>query len=369
MLTRRSLLTTMAAAGPAALLLPATARAAAPPDTSTQEGWLEWFAAHRADVSVVADYGTGRRLRHRPGESRVLASTIKVVHLAAYTAAVAASRIDPGEPVRLGDWDARHPYVGDGPVGSGSHHSALTWLGVPCDQYGVAKDPEQRVPLQKLAEAMILFSDNAAADYLRARLGDPALHAAAAKGGWRNPDLRMFGGETLLLLFPEYAPPPSTPVPLRRAAGDALSDRFARAPGFRKLVLPQAFSHPPTPESTLAWVARTGRGPATGLFAMRRSLATGGGKAAALARDVLALGLADRVPPGADSVLFKGGSLPGVLTIGLDLLSPGRTGTGVMMLTNVSDVDFVNSGPLIEAAIGSLATPGGFTGLERALGH
>jgi hypothetical protein len=369
MLTRRSLLTAVAAVGSAALLLPATANAAAPPDTSTPEGWLEWFAAHRADVSAVADYGTGHRLRHRPDESRVLASAIKVVHLAAYAAAVAAGRINPDEPIRLGEWDARHPYLGDGLIGSGSHHSALTWLGVPCDEYGVAKDPEQRVPLQKLAEAMILFSDNAAADYLRARLGDPALRAAAAKGGWPNPDLRMFGGETLLWLFPEYAPPSGAPVLVRRAVGDALSDRFARDPGFRKLVLPQAFSHPPTTESTLAWVARTGRGPATGLFALHRALATGGGKAAALARDVLALGLADQVPPGADSVLFKGGSLPGVLTIGLDLLAPGRTGTGVLMLSNVSDVDFANSVPLIEAAIGSLATPGGFTGLARALGH
>ncbi|WP_328607581.1 class A beta-lactamase-related serine hydrolase [Amycolatopsis sp. NBC_00345] len=369
MLTRRSLLTTVAAAGSAALLLPATARASAPPDTSTPEGWLAWLAAHRADVSVVADYGTGRRLRHRPGDSRVVGSAIKVVHLAAYTAAVAAGRLDPDEPIRLGDWDARHPYVGDGIIGAGSHHTALTQLGVPCDEYGVAKDPEQRVPLQKLAEAMILSSDNAAADYLHARLGGPALRAAAAKGGWPNPDVRMFGGETLMWIFPEYAPPPGTPVPVRRALGNALSDRFARDTEFRNRVLPQIFSHPPTPEWTREWVAHTGRAPAADLFSMHRALATGGGKAAALARDVLASSLPGAVPPGADSLLFKGGSLPGVITIGLDLLAPGRTGTCVLMLENVSDVDFANTGPLIEASISYLATPGGFTGLERALGH
>ena len=330
MLTRRALLTT-AAVGAAGVVLPATARASGSPDTSTPEGWLAWFAA--------------------------------------YTAAVAAGRIDPDEPVRLGDWDARHPYLGDGLIGSGSHHEALAQLGIPCDEYGVAKDPEQRVPLQKLVEVMILFSDNAAADYLRARLGDPALRAAGAKGGWPNPDFRMFGGETLMSVFPEYAPPPGTPTPVRRAVGDALSDRFARDTGFRKRVLPQFFSHPPTPESTREWVAQTGRARAAELFSMHRALATGDGKSAALARDVLSHGLSGAIPPGANSLLFKGGSLPGVLTLGLDLLAPGRTGTCAMMLENVSDVDFVNIVPLIEAQIGSLATPGGFTGLGRALGH
>lgn len=63
------------------------------------------------------------------------------------------------------------------------------------------------MPLQSIAEMMILVSDNSAADSLRSLLGYRALRAAAARGGWRMPDVRMFGGETLLRYFPEYCPP------------------------------------------------------------------------------------------------------------------------------------------------------------------
>jgi hypothetical protein len=92
-----------------------------------------------------------------------------------------AGGLDPDEPVRVGDWDAFHPFDGDGPLGSGAHHRALTSLGIACDEYGVARDPERLVPLDAIATALISLSDNAAPDYLRARLGDEALRAAAER--------------------------------------------------------------------------------------------------------------------------------------------------------------------------------------------
>ncbi|MFC3455962.1 serine hydrolase [Amycolatopsis speibonae] len=363
MLTRRHLLAG-AAAGSAALLLPGTA-SAAQPGTSTQQGWLDWLAAHRGDVSVLIDDGAGRRASRNAEVRRLLASSIKVVHLSAYAVAVAEGGLDPKEQIRVGDWDAHHPFVSDGRA----HFQALTWLGIPCDDFGIAKDPEQRVPLARIPEAMIFFSDNAATDYLRTRLGDPALQLAAARGGWIRPDTRSLGGEVLMLMMPEYAPPPGSPVAVRRALGDAVARRFVTDPAFRAEAFERWPDMPGTPDAQWPWVKGHARGTASELFSLHRSLASGryrpGG---ALAREILAQPLADRVPPGASEVLFKGGSLPRTLTIGLSARWPGgRSGTAAVLLTGVSDQDTANASHLVDALIAALSDPERFAALERAL--
>lgn len=367
MLTRRHLLAG-AAAGSAALLLPGTASATTTaPDTSTEQGWLDWITAHRRDVSVLIDDGAGRRAALNTDVERVLASSIKVVHLSAYATAVAEGRLDPNEQIRVGDWDAHHPFVSDGRA----HFQALNWLGVPCDDYGIAKDPERRVPLARIPEAMIFFSDNAATDYLRTRLGDPALRSAAARGGWIRPDTRSLGGEVLMLIMPEYAPPPGSPAAVRRAAGDALARRFVRDLGFRAEVLTRIPGMPKTTEEQWPWTKGHGQGSASDLFALHRSLASGryrpGG---AQAREILAQPLSDRVPAGASEVLFKGGSLPRSLTLGLSVRWPGgRSGTAAVLLTGVTDQDGANASPLIDVLIAALADPARFAALQRALGR
>ncbi|MEV7551715.1 serine hydrolase [Amycolatopsis sp. NPDC089917] len=359
MLTRRHLLAG-AAAGSAALLLPGTA-SAAQPDTTTQQGWLDWIAAHRRDVSVLIDDGAGRRAARDADVRRVMASSIKVVHLSAYAVAVAEGRLDPKERIRVGDWDAHHPFVGDGRA----HFQALTQLGIPCDDYGIAKDPEQRVPLARLAEAMIFYSDNAATDYLRTRLGDPALQRAAARGGWIRPDTRSLGGEILMLILPEYAPPPGSPAAVRRAMGDAVARRFVRDPAFRAEVFRRWPEMPSDPETVWRWFKGHGQGSASDLFALHRSIAKG---LYAPAREILAGPLADRVPAGASEVLFKAGSLPRSLTVGLSVRWPGgRSGTAAVLLTGVSDQDTANASALIDAVIAALADPARFAALERAL--
>ncbi len=367
MLTRRHLLAG-AAAGSVALLLPGTARAAGPgtSDTSSEEGWLTWIAANRRHVSVLIDDGAGRRAALNPATRRVLASSIKVVHLTAYAAAVAEGRLDPEEQIRVGDWDARHPFVSDGRA----HFQALTALGIPCDEFGIAKDPEQRVPLKRLAEAMIFFSDNAAPDYLRARLGDHALQAAAARGGWVRPDTRALAGEVLMLMMPEYAPRPGGPASVRRAAGDAVAGRFARDPAFRAEAMTRWPDMPATSDEQWPWVKGNSQGSASDLFALHRSLASDkyrpGGD---IARAILARPLSDRVPPGADEVLFKGGNLPRSLTFGLSVRWPGgRSGTAAFLLTEVADRDIQNAQPLIDAALSALSVPARFAALQRALG-
>ncbi|WP_410660642.1 serine hydrolase [Amycolatopsis sp. lyj-112] len=367
MLTRRHLLAG-AAAGSAALLLPGIANAAGPgtPDTTTEQGWLDWIAAHRRDVSVLIDDGAGRRAALNTEVRRVLASSVKVVHLSAYATAVAEGSVDPKEQIRVGDWDAHHPFVSDGRA----HFQALNWLGVPCDDYGIAKDPEQRVPLARIPEAMIFFSDNAATDYLRTRLGDPALRRAAARGGWTRPDTRSLGGEVLMLMMPEYAPRPGSPVAVRRARGDAVARRFVADPAFRAEAFKRFPSMPATPEEQWPWTKGHGQGSASDLFSLHHSLAKDryrpGG---ALAREILAQPLSDRVPPGASEVLFKGGSLPYSLTLGLSVRWPGgRAGTAAVLLTGVSAQDMQNSLPLISAVLSSLSDPARFAALRRALG-
>src|SRR6266540_727431 len=222
--------------------------------------WLEWLAGHRGDVSVVADDGAGQRFAHNADVPRVLASTIKVVHLLAYTTAVAGGRLDPGEPVPVGDWDAWHPFDGDGPIGAGAYYQAMTALGIPCDEYGVARNPERRVPLGEIARAMVRFSDNAAPDYLRTRLGDDLLRETAAGAGWPEPDIRWFCGETLRSLFP--------------STEDALAGRFTRDPAFRRQVLERVQGEPISPEAEWEWTRQTAHGTAVELFAVHRTLAT-----------------------------------------------------------------------------------------------
>ncbi|MET9267984.1 serine hydrolase [Amycolatopsis sp. NPDC004079] len=369
MLTRRSLLTSVAAAGAVTIVAPSLALAD-PPDQSTPEGWLARLAAHRDDVSAVFADGAGRRLTHLADRPRPLASAIKAVHLLAYTTAVAEGRLDPDEPVRVGDWDAWHPYLGDGPIGSGAHWQALTQLGIPCDEYGMAKDPDQSVPLRNIAEMTIFVSDNAAADYLRHRLGDRALRAAGARGGWPMPDVRMFSGEVLLLLFPEYCPPPGSPVAVRRAAGDALANRFACDTSFRAQVIPRATTKPPSLEQTYAWAAATGRGSAAQLFGLHREIASSRDRAAVLAQQVLGTVLASRKPPGSDALLFKGGSLPAILTFGFDVLWPDRRpGTGTILLQNATEADNAHYEVLLDLGVRALSQPAAFRALERALGH
>ncbi|MGW7538246.1 serine hydrolase [Amycolatopsis sp. NPDC054798] len=368
MLTRRSLLTSVAAAGAATIVAPSLALAA-PPDQSTPEGWLARLAAHRDDVSAVFSDGTGRRFSHLADRSLTIASAIKVVHLLAYTTAVAQGRLDPAEQVRVGDWGARHPYIGDGPVGQGNHLNALKYLGIPCDEYGVAKNPDQRVPLRSIAEMMIFVSDNSAADYLRARLGDRALREAAARGGWRMPDIRMFGGETLLLYFPEYCPPPGSPVAIRRAAGDALSNRFACDPSFRAQMLPRAAEKPPSVEAIMAWSAATGQGSAAQLFGMHHEIATSRDRTAVLAQQILDVPVVPK-PPGSKALLYKGGNLPGFLVLGFDVLWPDRRpGTGTIFLKNSTLEDLQYAKVLIQLGVDALSSPDAFAALERALGH
>lgn len=141
--------------------------------------------------------GSGPEIRHLPGESSPLASTKKVVVLAAYAREVSAGDLDPQEKVRVSEWERYYLPNTDG----GAHPDALKKLGLKTGENGAASDRRAEVPLSEVARAMMRSSDNAATDYLIARLGDAKIRSVIADAGLegQEPVLPLLG--TFLLWF------------------------------------------------------------------------------------------------------------------------------------------------------------------------
>lgn len=115
-------------------------------------------------------------LAHNAAQPMPLASSFKIVVLAAYAQAVAAGELDPQQPVTLAEWESFY-VLQDG----GAHAEALKSLNIPADAFGRAKDGTHAVPLDTLARVMIQFSDNAATDVLLTRLGRGRVDAAVQR--------------------------------------------------------------------------------------------------------------------------------------------------------------------------------------------
>ncbi|MGH3932108.1 MAG: serine hydrolase, partial [Pseudonocardiaceae bacterium] len=258
---------TSTATPPAASPVPPPSCAAPPPSgVDTPQAWLGYIAAHHADVALALDDGRGTRVMLRPDEQQPVASAAKVVHLAAYGRAVAEGSVRAEDQIRIADWERWYLPGLDG----GAHPKALDRLGVPND--GVrALDPQRSVPLDAIVTAMIQESDNAAADFLRDRLGDQALSQATADGGWAGVDLPSFLGGALVLVTPELGPG-SVPRAQRAAAELALARRFATDPALRTEL--SARPAPPI-EVQQRWAEETATGSANQLAALHRAIATG----------------------------------------------------------------------------------------------
>ncbi len=285
---------------------------------------MTWISAHRNGLGLVLDDGRGSRLTHRADSAQPLASAVKVLHLAAYADAVKTARLDPRELVRVGDWERY--YV---PTDGGAHAASLRHLGVPTDETGLhAADPEHRVALDDLVAVMVLFSDSAAPDLLRDRLGADAVTRAAAARGWPDADVRSLCAEYLFLAMPETAPPAGLPVAARRTWGFALERRHREDPALRREVLRRLQSCVPGYAEQVAWASTTAAGSATRLAAVHSALSSEGG----LAREHLERPLAGSLPPGVAGVGTKSGSLPGVLTSGISVRrTDGSLGWGALL--------------------------------------
>ncbi len=373
MVTRRQLLAT-AAAATAVTLTAQPAVAASSPDTSTPEGWLEWIATHRHDVGLALVDGHGGCLVHRDRAAQPLASAIKVIHLVGYARAVARGQLDPHQQVRIGDWEAhylaaRHvPFPTDG----GAHAQALADLGIPTDPDNPywAADPDERVRLDDLVYAMITYSDNAVPDYLQTLLGRPALRQAAEAGGWSRPDLRSLLGEFLLLILPEYAPREGAPLAVRDRIGQQLARRFLSDADFAaeaRRRIPEIGGY----EAQRRWAAGLNAGSARQLMRLHHALASGDyhpREAGDIARDHLERPLSQYLPPGVLGIGFKGGSVPGALTVGMSVRrDDGTVGALGLLVRGVDFTDFTHADQLAVLAIQALLDPTWTARLAAAL--
>lgn len=139
----------------------------------TADDVLEYIASNRDSVSLAAwsigDEANGIYLN--ADVKRPLASTVKVMVLAAYAAGVDAGELDPNEPVSLSNWDRYWLPETDG----GSHPAAVKAL----REKGSVTD--DRASLRDVVWAMIRYSDNAATDLVMERIGRGTLEALPAK--------------------------------------------------------------------------------------------------------------------------------------------------------------------------------------------
>ncbi|MHC1563453.1 serine hydrolase [Actinomycetospora sp. C-140] len=308
---------------------PADCARAPAADPTTAGGWLGLLAAKPDDVGLVVDDGRGTVVSHAADRPMPLASAAKVVHVAAYGRAVAEGRLNPDEPVRVGDWE--NWYLA---ADAGAHAQALDVLGIPRRGVVGAVDPNRTVTVQQMVASMVQVSDNAAADWLRERLGDQALVDAAAAGGWYGLDLPSELGAQLALVRPREAPPVTAPRAERGAAELALARRFAADPAFRddsrrRLVAQAADTEAYLLESE-RWARSTSTGSSEQVAGLWRALISGTfGAGANVARAEL-----EYAGPRPDGQVraFKGGSFPGIGTMALSVRRPdGTLGIGVLL--------------------------------------
>ncbi len=164
-------------------------------DLETPEQVLQYLDQHRQDVAL-ASYSvrpdgtldpTDPMILFNPDRKMPLGSTFKIVVLAAYAREVTAGRLDPEQEVGIPDWERYYLPGTDG----GAHPAALASLDIPADPYGFAKDRAAAVTLDTLAHVMIQLSDNAATDYLMARLGRDTLRSVIKQAGLTGQDVPL----------------------------------------------------------------------------------------------------------------------------------------------------------------------------------
>lgn len=339
MLSRRHVLVGAAAVAAVPLLLPGQASAAEGID------WVDWLAQRRGNVGLSADDGHGHRIAHQECRLSPLASAYKAIHAATF----AGSGISPRRQIRIRDWEAYYLPGTDG----GAHPNSLAMLGIPANGAWAA-DPDQLVPLDWVVRAMIIQSDNSAADYLHDLLGVPALRRTAARGGWPDAQVPALIGQVLRLWWP--------------GTNDELARRFLDDPDFHTAALAKV-SQPPILDP-FAWTNTTHRGSALDVTSLHRAIAT----ERIPGRRYLELALAGSVRPGELGIGFKGGSLPGVITVGLSLRrADGTVATSAVLLSDLAGDDYFavleNSNDLVGFCVTMLRDPAVFAKIGPALGH
>lgn len=316
LLTRRHLFRACGVAG-VATLLPAAGANAAPDD------WLGWLRANRRHVAVVLDDGRGGRIAHRSHERQPLASAVKVAHVVAYAKGVERGLVRPDEKVRVGDWEQY--YLG---LDGGAHQAALRALDIPFSNGVTADDPRRFVRLDELVAVMVRHRDNAAADFVRQRVGEGPVRDT----GLEAPEILA---EWLHLVL-----------------GRRVDVRdYLRDPRLRLEVLGKFPDVPKSYQAQRAWARGTWTGTAAAVDRAHRAAAS-----APLARGHLERG--NPVPPGVVGVGVKGGSLPGIVTVGCSVRwEDGRVGSAAVLTREVDEAWHARSDELARLVRTALVEP------------
>lgn len=127
---------------------------------TSQGAVLRYLRDHKQDVAIACFDPTQPEagFYHQAEDAYPLASTFKVVLLAAYAQEVAAGRLDPQEQVPLSALDAYYLPGTD----AGAHPQFLQSLG----------EGQTTVTLAETIDGMMVYSSNAAADYIYSRVGN-----------------------------------------------------------------------------------------------------------------------------------------------------------------------------------------------------
>jgi len=125
---------------------------------TSQWGVKNYLRAHPEDVAIACldPRNPEQGFYHNADEAYPLASTFKIILLAAYAQEVAAGRLDSGETVPFSDLETWYLPGTDG----GAHPEFLKSLG----------EGRATATLDEVVDGMIIYSSNAATDYLLARL-------------------------------------------------------------------------------------------------------------------------------------------------------------------------------------------------------
>ncbi|MEF2277098.1 serine hydrolase [Deinococcus sp. YIM 134068] len=285
---------------------------------------LEFARRQPGDVAVftaaVRADGTPDPTRHRlswnPTQPMPLASTRKIVVLAAYARAVEAGRQDPQAPVQLSEWET---YLVPGTDG-GAHAASLKALGIPADALGRARDGSQTVPLDTLARFMIETSDNAATDFLLTRLGPDAIpETIRALGLTAQENFGPFLG-----LIGNWSMPDATTVYARQSVAARVAQdwgwaRVLRQDARARDTLTERPTWPSVAQQAALADATDARGTVNDYVGLMARVLTGTGLSPAV-RETMARHLGWPLRVNSDmaqaftALYAKGGSLTGVLT-------------------------------------------------------
>ncbi len=127
---------------------------------TSQWGVRNYLRTHPEDIAIACfdPRNPSEGFYHNAEEAYPFASTFKIVILSAYAQEVAAGRLDAGELIPFSDLEAWYLPGTDG----GAHPGFLKSLG----------EGRTTATLEEVADGMIIYSSNAATDYLLSRLGN-----------------------------------------------------------------------------------------------------------------------------------------------------------------------------------------------------